>query len=70
MNASCVLRLSWAYMAAFSQVQGDLSRLEAITQEAVSRLKDCDLSPQIDFLSCLKAKDSSRYEASLESGTG
>jgi len=61
---------TWAYMAAFSQIQGDLSRLEAITQEAAFRLKDCDLSPQIDFLSCLKTGDFSRYEASLESGTG
>jgi hypothetical protein len=61
---------TWAYLAAFLEVQGDLSKLETATRTAASRLKDIDLSPQRDLLSCMRSKDSAPYAARLHSGTG
>ncbi len=61
---------TWAYMAAFAEIQGDLARLDKVTRTAVSRLKECDLSHLVEFLACIKTRDFSRYAASLQSGTG
>ncbi len=60
---------TWAYMAAFHELQGDLSRLEAITQNAAAHLQHDDLSQYVDFLSCMKAKDFSRYATRIQHGT-
>lgn len=61
---------TWDYMAAFAELTGELERFEAMTQRAVSELKGCDLSALTDFLSCMKTKDFSRYEAFMNYGTG
>lgn len=61
---------TWAYMAAFAEVTGNLETLEEMTQRAASHLKDFDVSFLSDFLSCMKRKDFSRYEAFLSRGTG
>lgn len=61
---------TWAFMAAFAELMGDLDRLDAMTQRAASELKDIDVSYLTDFVSCMKTKDFSRYEAFLNRGTG
>lgn len=61
---------TWAFMAAFAELMGDLDGLDAMTRRAASELKDIDVSFLADFLSCMKLKDFSRYEAFLNRGTG
>jgi tetratricopeptide (TPR) repeat protein len=61
---------TWAYMAAFAELTGDLENLEALTEKAISDLKDCDLTYLTDFLFSMKQNDFSKYEAFLNHGTG
>lgn len=61
---------TWGFMAAFAELTGDLDRLDAMTQRAVSELKDIDVSDLTDFVSCMKTGDFTRYEAFLNGGTG
>jgi tetratricopeptide (TPR) repeat protein len=61
---------TWGFMAAFAELMGDLDKLDAMTQRAASELKDIDVSDLTDFVSCMKTGDFTRYEASLDGGTG
>lgn len=61
---------TWAYMAAFAELTGDLDKLESITQRAVTELKDYDASHLAEFVLCIKTGDFSAYEAFLNRGTG
>jgi hypothetical protein len=61
---------TWAYMAAFCELKGDLARLEAVTENAASRLKDYDSSRLKYFLSCMRTGDFSAYAAHPNGGTG
>ena len=61
---------TWAFMAAFAELTGDLDSLEALTQKAASELKDFNSAHLTEFLSGMKAHDFKRYESFLNRGTG
>ena len=60
---------TWDYLAAYYELRGDLSALEAITERAASRLKDYDVSAQKRFLESLRTGDFSQYSATPNYGT-
>lgn len=61
---------TWAYIAAFCELKGDLARLAAVTEKAASRLKDYDSSRLKQFVSCMRTGDFSVYAAHPNGGTG
>jgi len=58
---------TWAHLGAFLELQGDLSRLRSITNEAATRLSDYDFDGLHEFLNCIESGDFQSHLVRLES---